>query len=1638
MDVASTNSPAQGSNGGADEQAMALLRRELSLLDSALDERVGALRQPVPTHGRQAQQSVAIRADPPPTKADTAAENKAGQLQRRQLVAASSWEDADFVPAAMEVFERGNSPGRRPHSKLSAAERHSPLKSGANQGDQWSLLPKTPSPRVSWGKDEQQDGQRVSRPQSRLAMDEQAGKNFDRDETWKFLYPFTNAVHLEQQDVTEDGLPPIPRAAAALPNFEVVMLIKKALHLPAVLQSATEPSQSLVRPLQDKRSGLVRASSGESESLDSNLPRSESRLSSAVSSPDEGMPTKSSHKIAIPGTFFSVEAACCGQMCATDPKSGSGADECEWSDQFNLQISDRLMHQARQAEHVGDQGPCFQVQLHDSGLYSGKVVVGVGKFPLKSLLRLYNRETAHLSIDCSLYDAVASTPVLGVDGQQTVINLHFYSEYEDKWTIPTLEDTLRACDHDKIVLRPARWAGRSGFEEPLIGRLQRQVSSFVSSLRQPQKQAPSITPDKMERGSPRPGTEKTGFVGRHSSKDESSRHKGSLIEGQTEQKHGNNGRQEDSLEKSGLKRRSSSRLLEKSPPTELFHLQLMSHALGDEDGGRTTDWYWKERLEHALESFSANLLVVIIISVDVITLLTFLIGIQLSGKEEPGWVFDISIFIVVSLFVELTLRQIAMGKRFWKDYWNIFEMIIIWVSLLTIIGRGILTSLGVKDSNASVTLRVISRIAVGLRALRVMMAMKRFRILSANLFRKMRIIVSQNKRRYLKHGFDLDLTYITDRVIAMSAPAFGQHSSYRNDIHVVSRFLATRHYGNFFIFNLCDTYYSSDGPNGQYHPGMLFNQVQRIPFEDHGPPLMAEILAFCQEASLWMTADIRNVVAIHCKGGKGRTGVMVAALLLWGGHRKTALDALELFTFRRTRNYNPKLGMDSTHKHYFNTTPCNQTVEGPSQIRYVHYLEAMLYSGVDGLALDAMLLTSITVPNDVLLVSTPWYISFSILCNRYPVYDSLNGDGCKVHLLGGTKDRSTFVWPVNVVVWGDVRIDFYRHSRLDKQTKRRLSFFVVFNSSFYVGRPALVLKKSRIDILGKDQKHKCVSSDFWISFNFDGRPSANSILRCEANFWSLVKQFGTPVSFVKGEIMVAENTKRRALCCIESGGAEGLCYDVMVDQYMHPLGRTACEALSAGKSDSTNERVPTMTMIGARSVAGISAFLSGDNNMAYRATKHVRGFEVFRKTSVRLDASLGELDQECVRNNRCLPENDLEECQLVGFPNDVLQDFYRGLSVVLARSLSQCQIEAIRIGSLACLNDQQDVLAKKDEVQLLRTSVIKTFSLPMNEKLIKSAKCDFKPSHEVSRRMRIIIMSSDVLLDPEFYGPDVSPKSLLIPFHELRTVSPHQSKKSAHHTKLSIDLSVMADQDNSHTTYKITFHDDEICREFYKLLSDACKRAEGLRLQELRRPFEGRGMAALLESCSIVHRVKQGQKLSAATLTSSLFLICSGECHLITSDCGRCFTILRTGMCFGEVNFALGCSAGHYECVAQLASTVLEIPHSRLRKAVKQDATISAQFYYTLCLSMELQIRNLNTHAFPGTWSYGNAASAQADGTSVQDRNASAIKITRGYSLPSHPASSSIQQTQDSAGTRSATWLGKAFKQSLHHFAGRL
>jgi predicted nucleic acid-binding protein len=295
------------------------------------------------------------------------------------------------------------------------------------------------------------------------------------------------------------------------------------------------------------------------------------------------------------------------------------------------------------------------------------------------------------------------------------------------------------------------------------------------------------------------------------------------------------------------------------------------------------DIYWREWLETFLESLTINILVMLLVLIDVINIVVTLLS---NSLEETETQTQITYFVLACFVVELSTRMLAQGRRFFQNYWNIFDVIVIYASIAFSAAQYYIAQAksrdGIEDARqATTSLRILSRIAMALRMIRVISHARKLAKLKGTVSRGLRAAVSQNKRRFVRNGFDLDLTYITDRIIAMSAPALGEHKAYRNDGHVVSRFLSLRHYGSFFIFNLCDTCLSSDGVIGNYHPQMFFNQVQRIPFEDHGPPLLLELIHFCREATKWLRRDAANIMAVHCKGGKGRTGIMIAVTCLF-------------------------------------------------------------------------------------------------------------------------------------------------------------------------------------------------------------------------------------------------------------------------------------------------------------------------------------------------------------------------------------------------------------------------------------------------------------------------------------------------------------------------------------------------------------------------------------------------------------------------------------------------------------------------------------------------------------------------------------------------------------------------------------
>jgi len=80
--------------------------------------------------------------------------------------------------------------------------------------------------------------------------------------------------------------------------------------------------------------------------------------------------------------------------------------------------------------------------------------------------------------------------------------------------------------------------------------------------------------------------------------------------------------------------------------------------------------------------------------------------------------------------------------------------------------------------------------------------------------------VSGKKSRYKDEVYDLDLTYITPRIIAMALPAEGIISStYRNELSEVAKFLHEYHGDKYMVVNLSQKKYSYDKFGGKDRVG---------------------------------------------------------------------------------------------------------------------------------------------------------------------------------------------------------------------------------------------------------------------------------------------------------------------------------------------------------------------------------------------------------------------------------------------------------------------------------------------------------------------------------------------------------------------------------------------------------------------------------------------------------------------------------------------------------------------------------------------------------------------------------------------------------------------------------------------------
>ena len=184
----------------------------------------------------------------------------------------------------------------------------------------------------------------------------------------------------------------------------------------------------------------------------------------------------------------------------------------------------------------------------------------------------------------------------------------------------------------------------------------------------------------------------------------------------------------------------------------------------------------------------------------------------------------------------------------------------------------------------------------------------------ANCVKRM---VSKQKRRLQNDQFDLDMTYITDRVIAMGFPSTGCETMYRNSLADVTDFFHKYHNDNVKIYNLClekDRIYDKN----------IFSkcQVGLFPATDHNPCPIKLILEFCVDICLYLIKNPEGIAAVHCKAGKGRTGVMICSYLIFSRLCETSEKAFRYYARIRTKD--------------------NTGVTIPSQKRYIKYFETFL------------------------------------------------------------------------------------------------------------------------------------------------------------------------------------------------------------------------------------------------------------------------------------------------------------------------------------------------------------------------------------------------------------------------------------------------------------------------------------------------------------------------------------------------------------------------------------------------------------------------------------------------------------------------------------------------------------------------
>ncbi|XP_061183733.1 tensin-1-like isoform X3 [Saccostrea echinata] len=166
----------------------------------------------------------------------------------------------------------------------------------------------------------------------------------------------------------------------------------------------------------------------------------------------------------------------------------------------------------------------------------------------------------------------------------------------------------------------------------------------------------------------------------------------------------------------------------------------------------------------------------------------------------------------------------------------------------------------------------------------------------------------------------IELVYVTDRIICMSFLSEGHNAEYQRDLQDVFHMLRAKHGENVLVINISEPRDDLQRANNQ--------KVIDFGWPEHLAPPLERLCNICKSLDSWLNSDHHHVVVIHCKGGRGRLAVIIAAFLNYSNICSSSEQLLDRMAMNRF--YEDKLG----------------GLKSPSHRRYIEYFSGLLSGAI--------------------------------------------------------------------------------------------------------------------------------------------------------------------------------------------------------------------------------------------------------------------------------------------------------------------------------------------------------------------------------------------------------------------------------------------------------------------------------------------------------------------------------------------------------------------------------------------------------------------------------------------------------------------------------------------------------------------